>query len=181
MLQDLPVEVLSLRDFTGVPEVVEDGGTFRDNALKKAREVSRHISETVLADDSGLEADALGGQPGVHSARYAGPDADDKANNAKLLKALEGVPMEKRGAVFRCVLVLCSPDGRSEHFEGSWRGEILFAPRGTMGFGYDPLFLAAPGFARTSAELSPEEKHALSHRGQAARAIAARIAELLRP
>jgi len=166
MLQDLPVEVLSLRDFPGVPEVTEDGSTFRDNALKKAREVSRHISETVLADDSGLEADALGGQPGIHSARYAGPAAGDEANNAKLLKALEGVPREKRGAAFRCVLVLFSPDGRNEFFEGSWRGEILFAPRGTLGFGYDPLFLD-PRQGLTAAELPPELKNRISHRGQA--------------
>lgn len=166
MLQDLPVEVLSLRDFPGVPEVEEDGGTFRDNALKKAREVSRHIAETVLADDSGLEVDALGGLPGIHSARYAGAGANDAANNAKLLKALEEVPREKRGAVFRCVLVLYSPDGRSEVFEGSWRGEILFAPRGALGFGYDPLFLD-PGQGLTAAELPPERKNRISHRGQA--------------
>ncbi|OPY05703.1 MAG: dITP/XTP pyrophosphatase [Syntrophaceae bacterium PtaB.Bin038] len=166
MLQDLPVEVLSLKDFPGVPEVEEDGGTFRDNALKKAREVSRHIAETVLADDSGLEVDALGGLPGIHSARYAGAGANDAANNAKLLKALEEVPREKRGAVFRCVLVLYSPDGRSEVFEGSWRGEILFAPRGALGFGYDPLFLD-PGQGLTAAELPPERKNRISHRGQA--------------
>lgn len=166
MLQDLPVEVLSLRDFPGVPEVEEDGGTFRDNALKKAREVSRHIAETVLADDSGLEVDALGGLPGIHSARYAGAGANDAANNAKLLKALEEVPREKRGAVFRCVLVLYSPDGRSEVFEGSWRGEILFAPRGALGFGYDPLFLD-PRQGLTAAELPPERKNRISHRGQA--------------
>ena len=166
MLQDLPVEVLSLKDFPGVPEVEEDGGTFRDNALKKAREVSRHIAETVLADDSGLEVDALGGLPGIHSARYAGAGANDAANNAKLLKALEEVPREKRGAVFRCVLVLYSPDGRSEVFEGSWSGEILFAPRGALGFGYDPLFLD-PRQGLTAAELTPERKNRISHRGQA--------------
>lgn len=166
MLRDLPVEVLSLKDFPGVPEVEEDGSTFRDNALKKAREVSRHISETVLADDSGLEVDSLGGQPGIHSARYAGPEATDGANNAKLLKILERVPKEKRGAGFRCVLVLVSPDGSSEFFEGAWRGEILFEPRGTMGFGYDPLFLD-PNQGLTAAELPPELKNRISHRGRA--------------
>lgn len=166
MLRDLPVEVLSLRDFAGIPEVEEDGRTFLENALKKAREVSRHISETVLADDSGLEVDVLGGEPGIHSARYAGPGADDEANNAKLLKALEGVPADKRGAVFRCVLVLFCPDGRSASFEGAWRGRILSEPRGTMGFGYDPLFLD-PGQGLTAAELPPEVKNRISHRGQA--------------
>ena len=166
MLRDLPVEVLSLQDFAGLPEVEEDGRTFLENALKKAREVSLRTSETVLADDSGLEVDALGGAPGIRSARYAGPGATDEANNAKLLKALEGVPADKRGAAFRCALVLFRPDGRSEAFEGTWRGEILFEPRGTMGFGYDPLFLD-PGRGLTAAELPPEIKNRISHRGQA--------------
>jgi len=166
MLHDLPVEVLSLKDFPGAPEVEEDGRTFRENALKKAKEISRHISETVLADDSGLEVDILGGQPGIRSARYAGPEATDEANNAKLLETLEGVPGEKRGAAFRCVLVLYRPDGRSEFFEGAWRGEILFVPRGAMGFGYDPLFLD-PDQGLTAAELPPELKNRISHRGQA--------------
>ncbi len=166
MLRDLPVEVLSLKDFTGVPEVEEDGRTFLENARKKAREVSRRISETVLADDSGLEVDALGGEPGIRSARYAGPGATDADNNARLLKALEGVPAGKRGAAFRCALVLFSPDGSSETFEGAWRGEILFEPRGTMGFGYDPLFLD-PGQGLTAAELPPEVKNRISHRGRA--------------
>ena len=166
MLRDLPVEVLSLKDFTGVPEVEEDGRTFLENARKKAREVSRRISETVLADDSGLEVDVLGGEPGIRSARYAGPGATDADNNAKLLKALEGVPAAKRGAVFRCALVLFRPDGRSASFEGTWRGEILFEPRGTMGFGYDPLFFD-PGQGLTAAELPPEVKNRISHRGQA--------------
>lgn len=166
MLQDLPVEVLSLKDFPVVPEVEEDGRTFRENALKKAREVSRQISETVLADDSGLEVDILEGQPGIHSARYAGREATDEDNNTKLLKALEGVPRGDRGASFRCVLVLFSPGGRIEYFEGAWRGEILSEPRGTMGFGYDPLFLD-PRQGLTAAELPPELKNRISHRGQA--------------
>lgn len=166
MLRDLPVEVLSLQDFAGLPEVEEDGRSFLENALKKAREVSRRTSETVLADDSGLEVDVLGGEPGIRSARYAGPGATDEANNAKLLKALEGVPAGKRGAAFRCALVLFRPDGRSEAFEGTWRGEILFEPRGTMGFGYDPLFLD-PRQGLTAAELPPDVKNRVSHRGQA--------------
>lgn len=166
MLQGLPVEVLSLRDFPGVPEVEEDGRTYLENALKKARKVSRHVSETVLADDSGLEVDILGGQPGIHSARYAGPEATDGSNNAKLLNVLEGVSKEKRGAAFRCVLVLHSSAGEAVSFEGTWRGEILFEPRGTMGFGYDPLFLD-PTQGLTAAELPPKLKNRISHRGQA--------------
>ena len=106
MLRDLDIEVLSLQSFPGVPEVEEDGLTFHENALKKAREVSRHTSETVLADDSGLEVDILGGEPGIHSARYSGPTATDETNNLKLLRKLEGVPEGKRGAAFRCALVL---------------------------------------------------------------------------
>nr|HPG71308.1 XTP/dITP diphosphatase [Syntrophales bacterium] len=166
MLRDLPVEVLSLRDIPGVPEVEEDGETFRENALKKAGEVARHTSEAVLADDSGLEVDALGGEPGIHSARYSGEAASDESNNRKLLFDLRNVPQGKRGAAFRCVLALSDPDGRSEVFEGTWRGEILFEPRGSMGFGYDPLFLDTRQ-GLTAAELPPEVKNRISHRGQA--------------
>jgi non-canonical purine NTP pyrophosphatase (RdgB/HAM1 family) len=122
MLRDLDIEVLSLQSFPGVPEIEEDGLTFDENALKKAREVSRHTSQTVLADDSGLEVDILGGEPGIHSARYSGPTATDASNNLKLLRNLEGVPKGKRGAAFRCALVLYRPDGRSKSFEGFWRG-----------------------------------------------------------
>ena len=166
MLRDLPVEVLSLRDFPDAPEVEEDGATFRENALKKADAVSRHTGETVLADDSGLEVDVLGGEPGIHSARYSGPAATDESNNLKLLSDLRDVPKEKRGACFRCVLVLCRPDGHGEFFEGTWRGEILLDPRGSMGFGYDPLFLDLQQ-GLTAAELPPEVKNRISHRGQA--------------
>ena len=166
MLRGLDIDVLSLQSFPGVPEVEEDGLTFYENALKKAREVARHTSETVLADDSGLEVDAFGGEPGIHSARYSGPTATDESNNRKLLRNLEGIPKGKRGASFRCVLVLCRPDGRNESFEGSWRGEILFEPRGTLGFGYDPLFLDSVQ-CLTAAELPPEIKNRISHRGRA--------------
>ncbi|MGE5856798.1 MAG: XTP/dITP diphosphatase [Syntrophaceae bacterium] len=166
MLRDLDIEVLSLQSFPGVPEVEEDGLTFYENALKKAIAVSRHTTETVLADDSGLEVDILGGEPGIHSARYSGPTATDESNNRMLLRNLEGIPKEKRGAAFRCALVLHRPDGPSESFEGSWRGEILFEPRGALGFGYDPLFFD-PAQGLTAAELPPEIKNRISHRGQA--------------
>ncbi|HTZ39464.1 MAG TPA: XTP/dITP diphosphatase [Syntrophales bacterium] len=166
MLRDLDVEVLSLQAFPGVPEVEEDGRTFHENALKKAKEVSRYTSEVVLADDSGLEVDILNGEPGIQSARYSGPAATDETNNLKLLGKLQGVPKEKRDARFRCVLVLHRPDGKSESFEGTWRGEITFEPRGIMGFGYDPLFLD-PAQGLTAAELPPDIKNRISHRGQA--------------
>jgi XTP/dITP diphosphohydrolase len=166
MLRDLDVEVLSLQSFPDVAEVEEDGNTFYENALKKASEVSLHTREVVLADDSGLEVDFLDGKPGIHSARYSGSAATDETNNRKLLREMEKVPEGKRGAAFRCVLVLFRPDGRSESFEGSWRGNILFEPRGTMGFGYDPLFLdSVQGL--TAAELPPEIKNRISHRGRA--------------
>jgi len=166
MLHDLDIEILSLKSFPGVPEVQEDGVTFQENALKKAREVSRYTSEVVLADDSGLEVDFLAGEPGIHSARYSGPAATDETNNLKLLRKLQEVPKDKRGARFRCVLVLYFPDGKSESFEGTWRGEITRKPRGSMGFGYDPLFLD-PGQSLTAAELPPDIKNRISHRGQA--------------
>ena len=166
MLRDLDIEVLSLQSFPDVAEVEEDGNTFYENALKKASEVSLHTREVVLADDSGLEVDFLDGKPGIHSARYSGSAATDETNNRKLLREMEKVPEGKRGAAFRCVLVLFRPDGRSESFEGSWRGNILFEPRGTMGFGYDPLFLdSVQGL--TAAELPPEIKNRISHRGRA--------------
>jgi XTP/dITP diphosphohydrolase len=166
MLRDLDIDVFSLQSFPDVPEVVEDGQSFLENALKKAKEVSRHTGEVVLADDSGLEVDALGGKPGIHSARYSGPAATDETNNRKLLGEMQQVPEGKRWAAFRCVLVLYRPDGRSESFEGAWRGEILFEPRGSMGFGYDPLFFD-PQRGLTAAELPPEIKNRISHRGRA--------------
>jgi XTP/dITP diphosphohydrolase len=166
MLRGLDIEVLSLQSFPDVSEVEEDGLTFYENALKKAREVSLQTRETVLADDSGLEVDVLGKEPGIHSARYSGHRATDETNNRQLLRNLEEVPKEKRGASFRCVLVLYRPDGGSESFEGAWRGEILFEPRGAMGFGYDPLFFD-PLQGLTAAELPPEIKNRISHRGRA--------------
>nr|MBO2469859.1 non-canonical purine NTP pyrophosphatase [Bacillota bacterium] len=129
-----------------------------------------------LADDSGLEVDALGGEPGVYSARYAGEGASDAANNAKLLAALEGVPAEKRTARYRCVLALAVPGMATVTVEGVCEGLIAEQPRGTGGFGYDPLFYL-PGRGKTMAELRPEEKNAISHRGQALRRLKALLVE----
>ena len=160
----------------GVAEVEETGATFLANALLKARHAATATGRPALADDSGLEVDALDGAPGVRSARYAG-GGGDAANVAKLLEALRGVPPARRGARFRCVLALVrSPDDAAPLIaEGVWEGAIAEAPRGANGFGYDPVFLV-PGLARTAAELDPAEKNARSHRGQALARLAAALA-----
>lgn len=161
----------------GVAPVEETGGTFLANALLKARHAARATGLPALADDSGLEVDALGGEPGVRSARYAGPGADDAANNARLLAALDGVPDAERTARFRCVLVwVRGPDDPAPlAAEGTWEGRILPAPRGAGGFGYDPLFLdTETGLA--AAELDPAAKNARSHRGRALSRLRALLA-----
>ena len=160
------VSVTSLADFPGVGDIVEDGTTFEANAEKKALAVAFHTGHVSLADDSGLEVDALNGAPGVYSARFAGEKATDEQNNRKLLRLLEETPPEKRTARFRCVIAIGVPDGSVQTAEGRAEGLILCSPRGTGGFGYDPLFLV-PGIRRTFAELPPEEKNRLSHRGKA--------------
>jgi XTP/dITP diphosphohydrolase len=160
------MNIRSLADYDAVPRVVENGRTYLENALKKAKVYADFTGEAVLADDSGLEVDSLNGEPGIHSARYAGPDATDEENYLKLLKKMEGIPPEKRGAGFRCVLVLYRPGGRYASFEGLWRGMIHTKPLGNKGFGYDPVFFL-PDQRLTAAELPPEMKNALSHRAQA--------------
>ena len=165
-----------------IPEVDEDADTFAGNAAKKAREVSRATALPALADDSGLEVDALGGAPGVWSARSAGPGADDAANNARLLAELAGVPAERRTARFRSVLALADPAGplgaEVLTAEGTAEGVVLDTPRGTGGFGYDPLFFFPP-LGQTFAELGVGPKNDLSHRARAMRALAPRLLEYL--
>lgn len=162
------------------PEVVEDAPDFRGNALKKAREASRCTGRAALADDSGLVVDALGGAPGVHSARYAGPRATDADNNSKLLLELAGQPPADRSARFVCVLALVMPAGsagsdRSDRqemfFEGTVEGHIAGEPQGENGFGYDPLFVPT-GHTRSFAEMTEQEKDSMSHRGRALKAFA---------
>lgn len=162
--------LLAADEVTGLPEdVVEDADTFEGNALKKARELGQASGLWTLADDSGLEVVALNDAPGVFSARYAGEPCSYPANNAKLLRVLTGVA--DRRARFRCVIALCAPDGRAWTVEGRCEGNIGESPRGTNGFGYDPLFVPE-GHRLTFAELDSETKHALSHRGHALRRAA---------
>lgn len=178
ILSDWGIDVLSLRDFENIPDIREDGKTFIENALKKARMVSGHTGEVVLADDSGLEVDCLDGAPGVHSSRYSGSGATDPRNIRKLLRAMDSVPVEKRGASFRCVLVLYWPDGYYETFEGSLRGIIHEKPVGDGGFGYDPVFFL-PERGLTVAQLSLEEKNAVSHRARAVQKLKEHLSALM--
>lgn len=181
---DLPVEVLGPAALPiELPDVEETGSTFAGNARLKAVAFAQVAGMPAIADDSGLCVDALGGEPGVRSARYSGedpvPDRDER-NNRKLLRALRDVPAALRGASFHCALCLALPDGTVHEVEGRWRGAIAFSPRGQNGFGYDPLFLL-PSLGRTSAELAPEEKARLSHRAQAMQAMRGVLEGLVRP
>jgi XTP/dITP diphosphohydrolase len=176
LLEPLGVRVLVPSEVGGLPEVVEDQPDFVGNARKKASAAALHTGRWCLADDSGLEVDALGGAPGVRSARYAGEPADDARNNAKLLVELADVPTTERGARFVCALALADPQGRiAEVVVGTARGRILEHARGTRDFGYDPLFLFTeeghPETGRGFAELETAEKAAVSHRGRALRAL----------
>ncbi len=163
-LGDLPVEIKNLDDFGLIPPVEEDGTTFDENAYKKASFTAKILGLPALADDSGLEVEALGGAPGVHSARYAGPHATDAENNATLLRKMEGET--NRAAVFVCVISLAVPSGAALTYEARCEGLIAEAPGGNKGFGYDPLFYYPP-LNRTFAQLSAEEKNRVSHRGKA--------------
>ena len=168
-LNHLPLRLLSLRDLDIRRQIVEDGTTYEENALKKARTLADLSGYTTLADDSGLEVDALQRAPGVRSARYGGVEGDDARNNEKLLRELAVIPREERSARFICVLALCRPTGSKKGgylFRGECEGWITFKPRGQGGFGYDPLFFYPP-LGRTFAELDRETKCRVSHRGRA--------------
>lgn len=167
ILRDLDVELVPQGEFA-IPDAVEDGHSFVENAIIKARHAARLSGLPAIADDSGIEVDALGGEPGIHSARFAGGHGDDAANNALLLQRLRGVPAEQRTARFQCAIVLVrnANDSMPLVCQGSWEGRILERPRGEHGFGYDPLFLV-PGYDCSSAELPPEAKNRISHRAQA--------------
>lgn len=166
LLAPLGVTVVGLADFPDIGDIPETGDTFLENARIKARAVCQATGLVSLADDSGLCVDALAGAPGVYSARFAGEDATDAANNAKLLAALAHVPEKDRTCRFVSVVVAASPDGRELAAEGTWEGRVATVPAGNGGFGYDPLFFD-PAAGRTAAELTASEKNARSHRGKA--------------
>jgi XTP/dITP diphosphohydrolase len=170
ILKSLGFRARGLMDFEDLPEVEEDGRSFVENALKKARYYSTYFGRPALADDSGLEVDTLGGAPGVYSARYAGEKASDQENRKKLLEALDGIPISKRGAAFKCAIAVASPDEWEVAAEGSCRGRIGFKEIGKRGFGYDSIFIF-PRFGKTMAQLRLEEKNRVSHRGKALRKL----------
>jgi len=172
------LRLLSLLDVENPPTIVEDGATFEENALIKARRVAKALSCWALADDSGIEVDALDKAPGVHSARFGGGGLNDSERNLFLLSKLKGVPPEKRSARFRCVMALVSPHGEEVTAEGVCEGRIAFEPRGEHGFGYDPVFLLDDG--RTMAELPPGEKNLISHRYRALMAMKPRLMEMMK-
>lgn len=169
LLAPLQIE-LTAQAVLGVSPVVETGASFAENAVLKARHAIFHTGLPAIADDSGLEVDALGGAPGVHSARYAGQPTDDRRNNERLLQELKDVPDVRRTARFRCVIVYLSPPAPPSLHTGLWEGRITLGPRGTGGFGYDSLFYL-PEHGCSSAELSSEQKNRLSHRGQAVQSL----------
>jgi non-canonical purine NTP pyrophosphatase (RdgB/HAM1 family) len=170
ILKDLPFKLFGLNHFENVPDVEEDGKSFSENGLKKARFYSKLFGRIAIADDSGLEVDALGGRPGIYSARYAGKGASDQENRKKLLKELEGVPISKRGAKFKCAIAVVWPDGKEVITEGACRGRVGFKEVGKNGFGYDPLFILSR-HGKTMGQLSLQEKNRISHRGKALRKL----------
>ncbi|MEW6553570.1 MAG: XTP/dITP diphosphatase [Actinomycetota bacterium] len=170
VLSGLDIGVVTSGDLAGWPDLEEKGDTFEENAASKALTLARWAAIPALADDSGLEVEALGGRPGVLSARYAGRQGDDAANIARVLREMEGIQTGSRGARFVCVLVLASPGGEVVEVRDTCEGHITTVPRGERGFGYDPVFIAE-GLERTMAELSMEEKNAVSHRGKALRRL----------
>ena len=172
------IELVGLEQFPDLHDVDETGATFEENALLKAREMSAATGIPAIADDSGLCVDFLNGDPGIFSARWAGKHGDDKANTSKVLESLIGVPDDKRSAHFTCVAALALPDGRTHVEEARFNGWILHTPVGDQGFGYDPIF-RPEGYEISSAQMSAEEKDAISHRGKSLRAIAPHVITLL--
>lgn len=170
LLENSGVEVVGLDQLNNPPEVIEDGETFVENACKKAQQMAAFSGYLTLADDSGLVVDALNGAPGVYSARYAGKQGDDAANNAKLLLEMTNIADEQRHAAFHCAMALARPGGSCESYAGTVSGLIMRAERGDGGFGYDPLFMV-PEYGKTMAELPLDIKNRISHRGMALRKV----------
>ena len=180
-LKNLPLTILSLKSLGRWPTVVEDGATFEENALKKARALAEYSGMLTLADDSGLEVDALNGAPGIYSARYAGEEGNDDKNNEKLLRELQGIAEGKRSARFVCALALCAPKSRGMKewtVREACEGRIAFELRGQNGFGYDPLFFYPP-FGKAFGEIDRETKATVSHRGKALKKLTEALPMLL--
>lgn len=168
VLKDFKILIRTLKDYPFVSPPEETGKTFFENALLKAKYYAENLKKVCLADDSGLEVEALDGAPGIYSSRFAGEEGNDQKNIQKLLKLLNGVPLEKRKARFVCVTVVATPEGDYIKAEGVWEGLIGFEPKGSLGFGYDPVFLVPEyNYQKTAAELPLEIKNKLSHRGKA--------------
>lgn len=178
ILAGLPIELLTAADFANFPDPEENGRTLEENARIKAHAVHEATGLWSLADDSGLEIDALDGAPGIYSARFSGPQCSFADNNEKILRLMEKIPDNHRAARFRCVAVLACGDGRIQVFDGIIEGSITRSTRGTGGFGYDPIFFV-PGLGRTFAETTAEDKNRLSHRGRAFRKVADHLRTLL--
>lgn len=176
ILSDLELEVVSMKEIGIDIPIEEDGTTFEENALIKARAVARQCGEIVLADDSGLEVDYLNGEPGIYSARYMGEETPYSIKNANIIGRLEGIPDEKRTARFVCAIAAVFPDGQEMVTSGEIEGRIDYEEKGKNGFGYDPIFYV-PEFGRTTAELSDEEKNSISHRGRALRRMKEKLRE----
>jgi XTP/dITP diphosphohydrolase len=176
--EGMPVSVFTLDDFPGCPETEEDGATFEANAIKKALAIAKYTGKPALADDSGLEVYALGGAPGIYSARYAGAGANDGQNTGKLLSEMRSLVQNNRGARFVCCIALAFPDGGTYTFNGYSEGSIGTEKRGVWGFGYDPVFYPE-GYNRTFAEMDEKEKDALSHRGKALQAFSRYLKALI--
>lgn len=178
IMADLGVEILSMKEAGISADLEENGATFEENAMIKAKGIAALCDDLVLADDSGLEIDALNKEPGVYSARYLGEETSYHLKNANLIQRLEGVPEEKRTARFVCAIAAVLPDGRTFSVKAAMEGRIGYEERGENGFGYDPIFML-PEYGKTTAELSPEEKNKLSHRGKALRLMKEMLKEVL--
>ncbi|OWZ83744.1 XTP/dITP diphosphatase [Natranaerobius trueperi] len=178
LLANFPIEVYSLEDYPGIGDIEETGVTFKENALIKARTIANKTNKLTIADDSGLEVDALNYEPGVYSARYSGENASDKDNINKLLDKLKNIPYEKRTARFKCVMALSHPQISNRVVEGACEGYILDYERGNKGFGYDPVFYY-PRYDKTFSELSKEEKSNISHRGKALEKLLPKLRDII--
>jgi len=178
VLKGFGMKIRSLKDFPDVPAIEEDGKSFTENALRKARFYAAYFGEIAVADDSGLEVDALKGAPGIYSARYVREGASDSENNQKLLKEMEEVPLSRRGATFRCSIAIASPEGKEKVVEGVCRGRIGVKEVGRRGFGYDPVFVL-PRYGRVMAQLSLDEKNRISHRGKALKKLRKVLREIM--